>query len=708
MFGMKFGKKAKSLRIFPSFVGYRRRWLRHDVMAALVVTAIAIPESLGFAIIVGLPVQAGLYCAILAPIVFAAFTSSRRLVVGADSATAALVAAGAASVAAVGTAAYSDAIGALGVLTALVLLVMALLRFGFLADLISRPVLVGFISGVGVQLIIGKLPEMLGLHAHGTIVDKLVFTVTHLGNAAWPTVILSLCVVAIVVAGWRWKYPGALLALLLVICSTMVFGLEKVGIEVVGAVSPGLPHLAVPQMSLPLISQLLPAAISIAIVILAQSLAVIRSSAAKHEEKVNDNQDLMALGLANASSALIGGFAINGSPPRTTAGEMAGGRSQLVNVIMALLVASVLLFATGLFRYVPSASLAAIVFTIGIHLFKYTELRDIWRVRKSEFVIAAIALVAVATLGVRQGVILAVLISLVERLRQQYHPKSEVLVRDQQYAEWAADRFAKGRHPIDAPPGLLVYRFNDALFFENAGYFHDSVTKLVAGTKSPVKVFVVEASAITDIDYTAARVIGRLVAQLNADDIQFGLAHVSPHLRKLLQNYSLTDLIGQDNIHSNLRLAIESYGKRSVSKADRIRSLHLAEGEYVVIGGAVLELRGIRETNDIDIVVSREVYARLKSDGWKEFVHDDGKRLLTHKGYRIMQQWMGRDLDDFARRAEAIDGIMTMALDDLRDCKSLLGRRKDLSDITLIQKYCRQQSRAVRREKVTARAKAIA
>ena len=177
--------------LFSNLKGYKPKWIRSDIMAALVVTAIAIPESLGFAIIVGVPVQAGLYCALLAPIVFAAFTSSKRLVVGADSATAALVASGAATIAVAGTAAYGNAIGVLGLLTGGILLLMSLLRFGFMADLISRPVLVGFISGVGVQLLIGKLPEMLGLHAHGNIFEKFGFLMTNLQHIEVATAILS-------------------------------------------------------------------------------------------------------------------------------------------------------------------------------------------------------------------------------------------------------------------------------------------------------------------------------------------------------------------------------------------------------------------------------------------------------------------------------------------------------------------------------------
>lgn len=692
----------KRLLVFSNMAGYKRSWLRSDFMAALVVTAIAIPESLGFAVIVGLPVQAGLYCALVAPIVFAAFTSSKRLVVGADSATAALVAAGAATVAVAGTAAYGDAIAMLGIVTAVVLLAMSVLRFGFMADLISRPVLIGFISGVGVQLLIGKLPEMLGMHAHGNIVQKLGYVLTHVTSIGWPTAMLSAAVVLIVVLGWKYRYPGALLALVAAIVATKLFHLHTVGIEVIGSVPAGLPSVRMPQLSLDMALTLLPAAFSIAVVILAQSLAVIRNAAAKHEEKVNDNQDLMALGLANAASAFVGGFAINGSPPRTSAGEMAGGRSQMVNVIMAALIGVVLVVATGLFEYVPAASLAAIVFTIGLHLIKLQELQGIWRVRKSEFVIATAALVIVAIFGVQKGVMIAVMLSLMERLRRQYHPKGELLLRDQQYTEWAADRFVNSRIPLDAPKGLIAYRFNEALFFENAGYFLDQVTHVITGARKPVREFILDASAVTDVDYTAAQVISRLVSQLQADDIQLSLAHVSPHLRKLLKSYGLIDVIGSELIHPNLRFAIEAYGHTHLNSIDRIKSLNMPQDECIAIGGSALAVRGIRESKGVDLVVTEAVYDILRDKGWKEFVHDDGKRILSRNGYQIMQRWMGHDFSYFRENSEYVSGILVMGFEDLIACKTRLGRKKDVQDIALIRTLQKAEKKRTRSKQRTA------
>ena len=676
----------KSL-LFSNLKGYKPRWIKNDVMAALVVTAIAIPESLGFAVIVGVPVQVGLYCALLAPIVFAAFTSSKRLVVGADSATAALVASGAAVLASRGTPEYANAIAILGLVTGGILLLMSILRFGFLANLISKPVLVGFISGVGVQLLLGKLPEMLGLEAHGSLFAKMGYLLTHLGDIQIAPTILATLVVTTIVLGWKYKLPGALIALLGSMIVTKVFDLSDHGIHVIGAVPPGLPNWFIPTISVDSVIAVIPAAFSIALVILAQSLAVIRNSAARHDEKVKENKDLMALGLANISSALVGGFAINGSPPRTSAGEMAGGKSQLINVIMALIIGAVLVMAAGLFSFVPAATLAAVVFSIGLHLFKYNELVHIWQMRRSEFVIAMIALAGVAVFGVQKGVMFAILISIIERLRRQYKPYDEVLLRDREYGDWALERFNVKKHALEAPSGLLIYRFNDAIFFENAGYFCNRILRAVKRCKDPVRYFLLDGSAINDIDYTASQELGRLIGQLNTDDVQFGIAHVSPRLRALLKRYGLFDLIGSDHIFSSVRLAIKAYSGKHVSTIDKIKALKLARKQYVVIGGAVLEMYGIRQTNDVDIVVSKSVYNRLSKHHWKEFVLDDGKKILSRSGYKIMQSWMGKNLEDFQRNSIVVNGIPVMGLEDIISCKLSHGRKKDLQDVKRIKEF---------------------
>jgi sulfate permease, SulP family len=521
--------------------GYQRTWLRGDLVAGATVTAIAIPESLGYASIAGLPVQTGLYCALVPAILFALVASSRQLVVGADSATAALVAAGAGAVVASSSKDYPATVAVLGLITAGILLLMAVARLGFLADLISMPVLAGFLSGVGVSLIIGKLPGMLGIEASGTTWDKLVDTVTNLGdvNAASAGLALGVVVSMLVMERVLPKLPAALLAVVAFSVLGVLIGAEARGVAMVGEVPAGLPSLTIPALSSGEVGRLVATAAGIAVVILAQSAAVARSFATKNGYRDNTNQDLYALAAANTGSALTGGFAINGSPPRTAAGDAAGSRSQMVNIVMALIIAFVLLFATGLFEYLPSPVLDAVVFAIGIGLVKVAQLRAIRRTRLFEFGAALLAAVVVAFVGVEQGILLAVLVSLVDRLRRQYQPKDEVLALDGEVAPRIRDR-------VDADTqldGILVFRFGTGLFFENASHFDQRVRDLISAATNPVRSVVIDAAAMDDIDFTGTEVLRRQAEDLAARDIRMYLTELSPDAEGCVRRAGLEHVV---------------------------------------------------------------------------------------------------------------------------------------------------------------------
>ncbi|MCA9335499.1 SulP family inorganic anion transporter [Candidatus Saccharibacteria bacterium] len=680
------------------FAGYKTKYIKSDLMAALVVTAIAIPESLGFAVIVGLPPVTGLYSALFAPMVFGVLAHTKRLVIGADSATAALVASGALLVAQAGSPEYANAIGLLGLLTAGVLLLMGVSGLGFLADLISRPVLVGFLAGVGVQLMTHKLPEMLGLSASGSLWQHVVAVAQGLTAVNGMTVTISVLVVGIVVITRRTRIPGELIGLLAAVGFALVFQVGDYGVQFVGALPQGLPQFVHPSLSAGDVVTLLPAALSIAIVILAQSSAVIRSQANEHDEKVRLNQDLMALGVANAVSALTRGFAVNGSPPRTLAADMAGARSQLVNIIMGVIIGILLLFGGELFRSMPSAALAAIVFMIGLHLIRFSELRYLWRTHKTEFLVAMVALVGTALFGVRQGVLIAVVVSLMERLSRQYHPKDAVLLRDGALSDWAIERLDPHHRHTSRPHGLLVYSFDGSLFFENINYFVARLKRAIEAASEPVHYVVVDAGAIDNIDYTAVENLKMLVRQLSSDGIRLGFAHVSPALRQQFDNYGVVGLVGKDNIFPTLNAAIKARPDSRRSSLEMIQRLKLPAESYVVIGGAVLEALDLRQTHDVDVVVSDNVYREYRDEHhWQEYVQDNGKKILSHNGYNLMHTWMGKNLKYLKKSAFVVDGISLMSVDDLIDAKRRLGRKKDISDIALLTDYRHTQSTSGKR-----------
>jgi high affinity sulfate transporter 1 len=510
--------------------GLRPANIRYDLIAGVTIAAIAIPESLGYAKIAGLPIQTGLYCALLPAVLFALIGSSRQLVVGADSATAALVAAGAGAVATVGSAQYASAVGVLGILTAVFLLLIVLARLDFLADLISQPVLAGFLSGVGVSLIIGNLPSVLGIPASGSTWDKLVDTVTNLGSVNWTSAALGFGTVAVMLLIEKRipKLPAALVALVLLSVVGVLIGASDKGVAMVGTIPAGLPSITVPTFQSGEIARMAATAASIAIVILAQSAAVARSFALKNKYEVSVGQDMAGLAVANLGSAFTGGFAINGSPPRTAAGDGAHSKSQLINIVMAVTVGLVLLFLTGLFEYIPSAVLDAVVLTIGILLIKWQTLKEVGRASRAELVVALVTLVVVAFVGVEQGILLAIVISLIDRLRRQYHPHSEVLVEEGKVASRLAPRLVMGG---ELPPGslddVLVYRFSAPLFFANATYFGEQVRTLIAQEERPVRVLVVDCAAMEDVDYTGAQTLAELGREMRASGGELVLTETS-------------------------------------------------------------------------------------------------------------------------------------------------------------------------------------
>ena len=531
----------RPLRPLSWVKGYSVGKLRPDLVAGLTVTAICVPESLGYAGIVGLPPQTGLYCALFPAVVYALMASSPQLVVGADSATAALVAAGAVAVTGASTAAYPGVVALLVLMAGVVLAAMSVVRLGFLADLIGRPVLTGFLSGIGIYLIISKLGAVLGLKVSGTPVDQLVKVVKEIGSANWWCAALGALTIAVYLLLERLvpKVPAALVAIVVASVVAGVLNARSHGVAPVGSVPAGLPSFQVPKVALADVVRLVTSSAGVAFVVLAQSAAVSRSYAGKYEQRIDTNVDLLGLGAANVVSAFTGGFAINGSPPRTAASDGAGGRTPVVNLVMAVCIGLILLFLTGLFEYLPAVVLDALVMGIGIRLIAVGELKKIYRARRSEFAVAVLALLVVALVGVEQGLVVAVVLALADRLRRQYHPHDEVFVQDGKVEPRFQKRFERR---LDGLDGVLVYRFSSALFFENSDYFDTRVRTLVAQFDGPVRAVVLDARAMEDVDYTAGQMLVRLRADLHDKGSDLIFAEGSPELQAALAAEGLGDV----------------------------------------------------------------------------------------------------------------------------------------------------------------------
>jgi sulfate permease, SulP family len=548
------------LRIWPLlFRGIRpfnaARAVR-DAVAGVVLAAMNIPQALGYTAIAGMPAVTGFYTLLLPLLAFATFGSSRYLVVAADSATAAILAGGISGMASPASAKYVALAGTVALLTAGFLLIARLLRLGFIADFLSQTVLVGFLTGVGFQVGISVLGEMLGLQirSHRTVL-QLAQIFRDLPRVHLPSLILSAAVVAgvLTLAKVAPKFPGPLIAVAGAIAASATWDFAARGIAVIGPVTGGLPHLGLPHVSWREVEQLVPVAGSCFVMIVAQSAATARIYAARHQQFLDENADLAGLSAANAAAALSGAFVVNGSPTQTAMLESSGGRSQMAHVATAAVVALVLLFLTHPLQYLPRCVLGAIVFMVAIRLVDLRGMRAIRVESPGEFWLALTTACVVVLVGVEQGIVLAMVLSLLRIVQHSYHPHTAVLTKGEG-GLWQLNPVVAG---AVTEPGLVIYRFGAPLFYANAGRFRDEIRLLAGPATSSLRWLVVDAGAITHVDYTAARMVRELQQDLAEQGVTLVFAHVQSDLRPDLDRHHLTEVIGADRIFSSLHEALD-------------------------------------------------------------------------------------------------------------------------------------------------------
>jgi len=553
--------------------GYRPSWLGPDIIAGITLAAVSIPECMGYTKIVGMPVVTGLYTILLPIVAFAIFGSSRHLVVGADSATAAIIFAALTPLAQPASAQWVALASMSALLTAAFLFVAWIVRLGFLANFLSRTVLAGFLTGVGITLLVGQRPDMLGVTVSSReFLLRLLGSVEALPRLEAPTLIMSLTVLAVILLTERFfkAVPGALLAVILAIVATWLFRLDQHGVAVVGHVQPGLPALGLPSVSIRDVPALLSTSGSMFLVIVAQSAATARSFAHRHEESLQENRDLLGLGVANLLAGLSGTFVVNGSPTKTAVVEAAGGRTQVAQLVTALLVLAVLLVATGPIERLPVAALAAIVFFIGAKLIDIRSLRQIYRFRKVTFAVAVGTALAVVFLGVERGIFLAIGLSVLDHLRREYHPKDLVLTLSGRH--WKSVPADPG---AETEPGLIVYRFSAPLFFANADYFELRLQRLVQGAPHPVRWLVLDMVSVSDVDYTAGLTVAAALGRLQQAGVAIVLSQADD-VRAELDRFGIATLVGADHIYETVQAAIDSYREASPAGGDAVSKVATA------------------------------------------------------------------------------------------------------------------------------------
>lgn len=547
----------------PWLRSYDRAWLLPDVIAGVTLAAVAIPECMGYTSIAQTPVVTGLYTVIFPTLLFVLLGSSRLLVVGADSATAAILAAGLTAAAIPGATPGSSEWLAYTSFIALLcggLLVLArIFRLGFIGDFLSASVLIGFLTGVGVQVFSGQIPDLLGIpKGTGTWFQQQWAWISNLGSISWPTFAFGIGTIIIILAFKRFvpKVPGAIVAVVLSIALSSAIDAEADGVAIVGAVQGGFPPIGLPQdISLSNIGICMSIAFSCFVLIIAQSAATSRSFAMKNGQKVDVNRDILGLSGANFAAGLSGTFVVNGSPTKTQILDEQKGRTQLANLTMSVVVLLVVLFFTSLLTDMPKAVLGGIVFLIGIDLIDITGFRRILARRRNEFVVALITAVTVCAVGVEQGIVLAIVLSILDLIRRQYAPADFVIGTDDE-----GHKVYEAATPgAQTEPGLIVFRYDAVLFYANANRFVDDVEALVDHAPDPVTWLVADATALTDIDYSAGISLGGLIDYLHTHGIRFVLAGADQQLLETLETFGLMGKIDPADVHPSVAAAIDAF-----------------------------------------------------------------------------------------------------------------------------------------------------
>lgn len=561
------GRQAAWERFLPGAAAlrrYERSWIRGDVVAGVTVAAYLVPQVMAYAVIAGLPAVVGLW-AILAPMLIYFFLgTSRKLSIGPESTTALMTAAGVSALvgAAGGPERYAEVAAILAIAVGIVCFIGFVTRLGFLTSLLSRPVLIGYLTGIALLMIVSQLGKVTKLEIQGENTwGEVVSAVSQLGQAHIPTVILSVVILILLyLISWLVpRAPSALLVLLLAGAVVAIFNLERFGLDVIGEVPRGLPAPRIPDLGDLEIWTLLPFAVGIAIVGFSDNILTGRAFASGRGEVIDSNQELLALGAANMANGFLQGFPVSSSGSRTVLADTAGAKTQVHSLVALLMVVMVLLIAGPVLESFPDAALGALVIFAATRLIDVAEVRRIGRFRASELVITAATAAAVVFFGVLAGIGFAIALSILDLIRRITRPHADVLG----YAPGLP-----GMHSLDdyqdatSVRGLVVFRYDSPLFFANAENFLEQAEQAVNEEKEPVEWFLLNAEANTEIDLTAVDMLEELRVRLEQRGITFALARVKQDLYRSLEPTGFINRVGESNVFATLPTAVREYVKR--------------------------------------------------------------------------------------------------------------------------------------------------
>lgn len=535
--------------------GYRRAWARADLVAGLVLAAILVPQGMAYAELAGLPAVTGLYTTIACLVGYAVMGPSRVLVLGPDSSVSPLIFAALAPLLVAGDdpALAITLAGMLALLVGAIEIGLGVAKLGFVADLLSVEVQVGYMNGLGITIIVGQLPKLFGFSTDADgFVDELHAFFTNLDEASRTTVAVGVSTLAVLLVLPRVsrKVPAILVAIVGATVVSAVLDLAAHGVKTVGALPQGLPAPSLPWTQLSDVATLLVAAVGITLVSLTDTIATSTSFAGRRGDEVSPNQEMIGLGSANVAASLFQGFAVSTSGSRTAVAEQSGAKSQVTGLVGAGAVALMLLFLNSLLADLPQTALAAVVITAALSLMNLPELRRLWRVRRTSLALSLVATGGVVLLGVLQGILVAVALSILMFFRRSWWPHGVVLGRD------AAGRWHKteGRDDLEELPGIVVFRWEAPLFFANAGLFRQTLRSLVR--ESQPRWIVLQCEAVTDVDVTAAEKLEQLDRQLNDEGVHLAFVELRGRLEELLLRYGLFETLDRDHFYPSVDAAL--------------------------------------------------------------------------------------------------------------------------------------------------------
>jgi high affinity sulfate transporter 1 len=551
---------------FRALAGYRRPWLVKDLVAGVVLTTLLVPQGMAYAELAGLPPITGLYTTIMCLLAYAVFGPSRILVLGPDSSLGPMIAATILPlVAAGGDPERAVALASmLALMTAVVMIAAGVAGLGFVADLLSKPTMIGYMNGLALTILVGQLPKLFGFSVDGEgLIGEFVGFLQGLaqGDVVPAAAAVGIGGIVVILALQRWlpKVPGVLVMVVLAIVVSAVFRLGEHGVSLIGVLPKGFPPLTVPSVGWSDLGPLAAGALAIALVSLADTISTSSSFAGRTGQEVHGNEEMIGIGAANLAAGLFQGFPVSTSASRTAVAERAGARSQLTGVTGAALIIVMIVFLPGLFRDLPQAALAAVVITAALSLADLPATARLWRQRKVEFSLSIVAFLGVALLGVLPGIAIAVGLSILNVFRRAWRPYQTTL--------GLVDGLA-GYHDVHSYPdarllpGLVIYRFDAPLFFANAKTFRDEVTAL-ARTEPEPRWIVVAAEPITDVDTTAADVLFDLDHALDERGQTLVFAELKDPVRRKIERYGLTREIEPQHFFPTVGAAVEAWRART-------------------------------------------------------------------------------------------------------------------------------------------------